>query len=57
MDAPATVEVIRNESGDVVDKATGEIIRQATHVSRAKDDADVNAGGLGKKPNPLADAL
>ncbi|WP_029309673.1 type IV secretion system DNA-binding domain-containing protein [Cupriavidus metallidurans] len=57
MDAPATVEVMRNENGDVIDKATGEIIKPAEKVSRAKDDADAKSAGQGKKPNPLADAL
>jgi len=57
MDAPATVEVMRNENGDVIDKATGEIIKPAEKVSRAKDDADAKSAGKGKKPNPLADAL
>lgn len=57
MDAPATVEVVRNENGDVIDKATGEIIKPAEKVSRAKDDADAKSAGQGKKPNPLADAL
>lgn len=57
MDAPATVEVMRNENGDVIDKATGEIIKPAEKVSRAKDDTDANSASQGKKPNPLADAL
>lgn len=57
MDAPATVEVMRNENGDVIDKATGEIIKPAEKVSRAKDDTDAKSAGQGKKPNPLADAL
>lgn len=57
MDAPATVEVMRNENGDVIDKATGEIIKPAEKVSRAKDDADAKSASQGKKPNPLADAL
>ncbi len=57
MDAPATVEVMRNDNGDVIDKATGEIIKPAEKVSRAKDDADAKSAGQGKKPNPLADAL
>ena len=57
MDAPATVEVMRNENGDVIDKATGEIIKPAEKVSRAKDDTDAQSAGQGKKPNPLADAL
>ena len=57
MDAPATVEVMRNENGDVIDKATGEIIKPAEKVSRAKDDADAKSAVQGKKPNPLADAL
>ena len=57
MDAPATVEVIRNENGDVIDKATGEIIKSAKKIRSANDDTDAKSAHQGKKPNPLADAL
>ncbi len=57
MDAPATVEVMRNENGDVIDKETGEIIKPAAQVSHAKDKPEAKPGDQGKKPNPLADAL
>ena len=48
---------MRNVNGDVIDKATGEIIKPAARVSCAKDDAAANEAGESKKPNPLADAL
>jgi len=57
IDALATVEVMRNESGDVVAKVTGEIIKPAEKISRVKDDAEAKLDGQVKKPNPLADAL
>lgn len=57
MDAPAAVVVTRNENGDVIDPETGEILKPAQPVSRAKDTHAAQSEGEGKKPNPLADAL
>ncbi|MCW5323692.1 type VI secretion protein [Verminephrobacter aporrectodeae subsp. tuberculatae] len=56
MDAPVTVEVMRHENSDVIDKTTGEINRP-TAVSRAKEGAEAKPSDQRTKPNPLADAL
>ena len=57
MNVSSTVDVMRNKNGDLIAKATGEIIKPATQVSRAKDESEAKTGDQSKKPSSLADAL
>jgi len=59
IDEPSTVvrELKRNAKGEVIDPDTGEVLKPAQPVSRAKDGSEANTKTEGKKGNPLADAL
>lgn len=59
IDEPSVVvhELKRNAKGEVIDPETGEVLKSAQPVSRAKDESETNTKTEGKKGNPLADAL